>query len=328
MQKTIESRLRDHFPILFNRANSVDHKEYRKEFKTFIDDAISISNPILSPEAIRYQSILLYVSLVYAALHFLDIKQLKIVDIEIVVSHKLFAVYAVFIGLVSLAFYFKAKLDYKRWSLIRRKHSEAAGTLQELVALGLIRKQIEHHYWNKTYHLIDVCQESYGAALEKVLTNYKALDLKTTMSFEMVPIPSNHDLAPVITAKEAWLNDLQTELNTLNQAFQSECEAIFIAHEAFKQNASPFQIDDSYDRVNAAYRKWLEPWVIARNSMVDEMFSQTLKKFGSSVEQELLEELNAIFVQLKNARVTYVTAEIILPIAFAILVPVYVMWMG
>lgn len=327
LQKTIENRLRDHFPILFNRVSSVDHKEYRKEFKTLIDDAISISNPILSPEAIRYQSILLYVSLVYAALHFLDITQLKIVDLEIAVSHKLFVVYAGFIALVSLAFSFKARMDYRRWSLIRRKHSQAAETLQELVALGLIRKQVEHHYWNKTYHMIDICQDSLGVALERILDQYKRLNLNTTMSFDISSIQSRPDMAPVINAKEAWLNDLQAELNTLNQAFQAECEQIFIAREKFEKDTSPFKMDDSFDQVHVAYSKWLEPWVLARNSMVDEMFSQSLRRFGGGTEEQvLLKELSAIFIQLKNMRVMYVTAEIILPIMFAVLVPIYVMW--
>jgi hypothetical protein len=327
MHKAIEQRLRDHFPILFNQTTSFDQKEYRREFKTFIDDAISVSNPILGAEAIRYQSILLYVSLAFAAVYFLDIKHLKFVDVEVAVSRELFIIYAGFIGLISLAFSCKAWFDFQRWNLIRRKHSDAAENLQELVGLGLARKQLENHYWGKTFDMIGQCYEPYSAAQEKVLVGYKDVSIQSSaalLDINSLNLPAA--LKPVIAIKETWLRDLQSELKGLTQAFEAECEPILLAHEAIKNDPSPFQSDDSYNRITAAFDKWLEPWFIARNSLMDELFSRSIRNFDSSEEQQMLKELIKVFAQLKSMRILYVTAEIIFPVLFALFTAALMFW--
>ncbi|MBV4478152.1 hypothetical protein [Pseudomonas botevensis] len=325
MHQPIEKRLRNHFPIIFNQTNSVDPQEYHKEFKTFIDDAISTSSPFLSSEATRYQSILLYTSLVFAALFFLDIKHFKIVDLEIAVSSKMFFIYSLFIILICVAFFSKAWIDYKRWNLMREKNSYSTGKLSELINLGLLRKNIELHYWGKTFDMIGERYQVYNAALDRVMTRTKMVPMRSSASFiNIEDIEKIPELTPIIEAKDEWLHDLDSVLNEASTAFQAECEPIFIHHEEVKNDPFPFGANNSYDMIRAAYEKTLEPWLIARNNLTDEWCSRSFRVDTSSQESQMFEGLLNVHKQLKYMRFMYISVEIILPIAFALSIAAYV----
>jgi hypothetical protein len=329
MHKLIEKRLRNHFPILLNDTKSIDHNEYRREFSTFIDGAISISSPALSAETVRYQSILLYITLLFAAVHFLELKGLKIADLDIPVSVNFLKIYSAFIFVVALAFGAKAILDFNRWGLIRRKHTDALKTLDGLVDIGEHRKDIEQHYFNQVCELIGDCYEPFSEATAKVLG--KENRVKNRLSFPSVDISkaqSFPELRPVIEAKENWLNDLKTELEVQVQEFNKECQPILLAHAEYneKYNTDPLppKLDNSFKLINLTFSKWLKPWFTARNNLIDESSSKVFKNFGSSEELLLREELSTIINKLERAKWIYATVEVIFPILFAVITIGYI----
>jgi hypothetical protein len=75
-QAEIEQSVRSNFPIIFGQSESVDTDVYLKKFRSLVNFAATATKPFMRAETTRYQSILLYVSLVFVSISLLELDTL------------------------------------------------------------------------------------------------------------------------------------------------------------------------------------------------------------------------------------------------------------
>lgn len=140
----IEQSIRNGLPILFGEAETVDSSLYLAKRKAATEYAIAATGPFLTSETIRYQSILLYVSLVYITVSLFKVGTFKLGDAMISVDHRFSILYGCFILAMAAIFVTKSYVDYSRVQFTREKDDHAFAELSELISLGNLRKTVNN----------------------------------------------------------------------------------------------------------------------------------------------------------------------------------------
>src|SRR5262249_34214997 len=113
------------------------------------DYATAVSAPILGVDTVRYQTLLLTLSLLFVSMRFFRFNTVKIFDALVVVDRPLLVIYATFIAAVALLFLIKAYVDYKRAKLTRKKNAEVAYEVPYLIRMRMLRKQFQNYFWTE-----------------------------------------------------------------------------------------------------------------------------------------------------------------------------------
>jgi hypothetical protein len=88
-QAEIEESIRNNLSIVFGKAESVDRVAFLEKYNRMLDYATTVSQPFLSPETIRYQSTLLYASLIFISLSLFHLPNIQIVANAVSVNRRL-----------------------------------------------------------------------------------------------------------------------------------------------------------------------------------------------------------------------------------------------
>src|SRR5215831_12037578 len=99
-QAEIEQSIRDNLPIIFGGKDSVERQAFKQKYDALVDYAASVSAPFLGPETVRYQSMLLYLSLIFLSLNLFKIGQIKFSEMLFNVDKKFVIFYSIFIGTI------------------------------------------------------------------------------------------------------------------------------------------------------------------------------------------------------------------------------------
>jgi hypothetical protein len=150
-QAEIEKSIREQFPIAFGETAVVDAEVYRVKRNALVDYALAVTGPFLSAETVRYQSILLYVSLIFIALHLFKAVSFKLGEVTIVVDRGFLLLYALFIAVIAAAFLIKAYVDFQRNRFTRAKNAEAIVDMQMVILTGQTKLNIETHFYLQTF---------------------------------------------------------------------------------------------------------------------------------------------------------------------------------
>jgi hypothetical protein len=110
----IEQSIRNQLPIIFGEKDSVDRDAFLQKYNALVDYAAAVSAPFLGSETIRYQSMLLYVSLLFLAVRLFRIGQIKIGESPVPVDRNLLVIYALLIVDVSRSGCETAKFSFCR----------------------------------------------------------------------------------------------------------------------------------------------------------------------------------------------------------------------
>lgn len=321
----IQELIRNNLPIVFGKTESVESDAFRKKYEAMIDYATAVSGPFLGTETIRYQSMLLYVSLLFLSVSLFRIANIKIGESAIAVDRKLLVIYAIFIGVVALVFLTKAHMDYRRASFVREK-GQAYTELRELMVIGLLRSRIQECFWLETFDTIGRSYKRYddavGATLHKH-PDFKHISIQV-INLDRTELNKNADTKAEITKQDASLAVLAAELADDEKRFQEEADtALSIAR---AQPADPFNgsWEEASEKIHAAYAEHLRKWLGARNELVSEHLDLALEGMKKNLELNRLEAMRAILKRVWTIRRIYAALEIFAPVAFAIFAILYV----
>lgn len=120
-QTEIEIPIRRQLPILFGKTGAVDDSRYLETKIEATEYASEVSCPFLRQETLRYQSILLYVSLILISISLLHVESVTVSGAVISIDESLLVVYSSFIALISAVLLLHSYVDIKRSQFTREK---------------------------------------------------------------------------------------------------------------------------------------------------------------------------------------------------------------
>lgn len=320
-QLTPEAFLRKAFPVAHGTADEVDQKAYLKKRDLALEYAINCTSAILSAETSRYQSILLYGSLLLTFLNLFSAKTLKLFDVEVPVDGTLFIFYGAFLAGIAVIFSLKAWVDFSRHELVRSKGAGAVGELRELLGIGALRRTLHQYFWNEAFLAIGATDRAYQEAVSSLLDmpRIPPLILDNAISVDLDAMKRIPALTREIGTMEAQRAHLAEALRGLEHRFRCEADAIIsMAEEDVPADQT------KYDLLRAAYESTLGPWFDARKKLTDEGFEALVVEGDQSPTIARSRDLLGLLKRMLLIRRLYFWTEVGGPLLFAAAVLVYV----
>src|SRR5262245_43419803 len=258
----IERLIREEFPIVFGDASAIDKEEYRSKRNALADLGLAITGPYLSPETVRYQSILLYMSLIFVALHLFKVVSFKLGEVATVVDGRLLLMYALLIAVVAATFVLKAHVDARRTFFMRVKNSEALKDIVTVLDEAQEKLNIEHYYFRQAFDDMIATGDTYRKALaslsEASPLSASANPNVTRLNVEQVRINMEQvRKSPELTLKvemhEAFLSLLRQQLRADVSRFSDRAVALRSHERGLTRVLNLKEI----------YSDQLEPWIKA-----------------------------------------------------------------
>lgn len=320
-QTEIENTIRAGLPLLFGSTDSSSDSEFRTKFDALVDYATKVSEPILKPDTIRYQSMIVYWTLIFLTLQFLEIGRYKVGDAMITVDGRFVALYTTFLFAVGIIFLVKAYIDYQRSDFVRTKNATAISDLQTLMTIGWAKRMIQEHFWDETFDRIGRTYGAYACARASLLgrpSTFQHIDMRS-QRLDLAKLSSNPELSSEIRLREARLSELDWALRKDEERLQARIDLI-----------PPRRADDDIDdptalrqselwaKLDEAFEGTVGRWLNARNNLVSEHLKNRIAEMGETPEVRRMTAMKTVLERTTRIRKAYVMLEVLAPVAFAL----------
>jgi hypothetical protein len=325
-KEQIGQLIRNHLPMVFGDQDSVNRDKFREKYDALVDYAASVSAPFLGAETVRYQSMLLYVSLLFLSISLFRIGKVKIGEALISVDRKLLVIYVVFIAAIALIFLVKAYVDYQRARFVRERNDDASSELRNLITVGLARKHIQEYFWLEIYDAIGRCYGLYDDAARAALNQppeFKHISMQA-FNVDRAALGKNPETKAELDRQDAHLAALIQELGEDENRFREQAETILAAARAQPEDPLRIRTHRPVEELRAAYNQTLGKWIDARNRLNDQHLDFALERMGRAPEVVRLEAMVGVLKRIRTIRQIYAVLEIGAPVAFAIFAIAYV----
>ncbi|HMJ56841.1 MAG TPA: hypothetical protein VK540_32450 [Polyangiaceae bacterium] len=322
-----ENSLRQRFPFLFGDARPWDLAELKIRRDDLLTNAAARAEPVLRADTLKYQSTLLSFSLLLASISLFKLDKLKIAESTVVVDRHLLIVYTIFTLVIAIAFVIKALADYKRSSLINLKGEYANAEMRRFVETAVKRRKIQLFFWAQVVDGLTQAQLVFTLAFSK-LTNAPAPDSVLLMDgLVIIDISATRgvpEFATEVASLDGFLSTLKSELEADKKAFQVEADAILQEYEIESSKlGKPARWAESFERLELARRKSLEPWIAARDNLIGKFATFS---FEDQQELPIVQAANDVWTKTSSIRSIYGLTDVLAPLALSGLAAGYVWW--
>ena len=318
-QGDIEASIRGALSIIFGKSESVDPQDFRSKFAGLVDFATNASEPILKPETLRYQSILIYWTLILLTLHYFRVGKFKIADAILDVDRRLFLVYSIFLVAVAAIFLIKSYIDYQRSTFAREKHSTAVSELQLLMSIGRMKRMLQEHFWLEIFDAIGRTYETYSSAMDEILErteSRKHMDMRVS-KLDLAKASEVPELKAEIETQQSYLSTMKAALEKDVTRLRQRVESMPQAKHETPDEWPSFSSHDKFTAVRKAFDETLGRWFEARNNLTSEHLHLKIQEVGESPELRQLDAMLNVLTRTARIRRVYGALEVASPVLFA-----------
>jgi hypothetical protein len=309
-------------PIAFGEAAAVEAGAVIAKFNELLDYASAVSAPFLGPDTIRYQTMLLTLSLFLMATSVFRFTAVKLFDVSVQVGGKFFVLYSALIAAVAAIFAVKSFVDHERARFIRMKNFNVKHEFIALITLSLDLKDIQDYFWLEIFDAIGRAYDFYSSFASAVVAGGGS---SANVSIPMQVFNLDRAALAKVPQKKIELDRLDRYRQKLCDAlerdkarFRKDAEAIVEAYK--KQDHSDPSVvlqDHSYDDMEKAYQSHLQKWFDVRNELVDRKLDVVDDRARLNEESRQAEGIEAVLRKIMTIRTVYAICEITAPIVFA-----------
>jgi hypothetical protein len=317
IRKSIVSNL----PVAFGETTAVDGAQVIGKFNELLDYASAVSAPFLGPDTIRYQTILLSLSLFLIAASAFHFTVVKLFDVNVPVGPKFFVLYSALIAAVAAIFVIKAFVDHQRTQFVRAKNANVRSEVKSLIVLSLNLRHIQEYFWLEIFDAVGRAYNFYSNFAARVVGSGSSLTDDSSMQVVVLDrdgLEKEPRTKIELERLDRYLQLFGTALERDKAQFRKEAEVIV---EAWKKQdrTDPTVIlhDRSYDRMEEAYGRSLKKWVDVRNELVDRKLDALARTGRASPELVQAEALGTVLKKIVRIRNVYAICEITAPVIFA-----------
>lgn len=321
----IERSIRANCPIIFGDSYAVDIETFKPKYDALEDYASKVSAPFLGAETVRYQSLLLYFSLLVLAVTLFQIGSVKIGDSLVSVDRRLLVIYAMLIGAIIVIFLTKVYLDIQRQHDLRKKYDLLRVELQALAEAGLLKKHIHHYFWLEIFDAIGRTYKAYDDAASAAIgtpPEFKHNPMQV-LNFDRAGYTKSPQMKEEIESLDSYLAAVTAELSHDEDRFREEAERILSSTRSQPEDDPILSKSHKvHEAIRVAWGQTLKNWFDARNHLADQLLDHVLYKKPPEIIQ--LEDTLGILRRTWKIRRIYVWVEIAVPVVFAIFAIVFV----
>jgi hypothetical protein len=330
--ENIKSSVLAALPFAFANSGSDDASSFRERYVSFSDFVAKATKSPLSSETGRYQSLLLYLSLLFAGVCFLGPQIIKFDPFkekaDFVGSTTFMLLMSVLIVAVGTIFVLKALIEYKTNELSLIKDSVSSPQLTAFIRLCLTKTIIDRYNWLCIFDEIGATYKLYSDTTADVLRvpkDFTHIPLKHEYIVDLDELAKVPELANVIAARREFVNKALSALQKDRSNFEDLIKPIIGKYEK-TENSEPnddtltllSSKTDFHDmgEIENSFSTTLGKWFDARGDL-------SLNELHISKEDPLTKMEKDVVNLVKRSKLirrTTLCLEIIFPLAFAIIV--------
>jgi hypothetical protein len=283
-----------------------------------------VSAPLLTAETVRYQTILLNVTLVVATVSLLRLGKINVGGNFISVTHRALLLYSLFILMLAIFFLMKAYLDFSRSQFTRERNAHAIIELNQYLMVSRLKSQVQEYFWLIMFDDIGSTYKRYDDALARALNqeaSFEHIMMKDTMKLDLEQLRKIPELADEIARMEENIRLTRAELAEDYARFEVRTEAA-LSRTSERLSTSSFNASSI---IRKTFEDTLEPWFDARNTLVDEKLNLHLDASDGPIHLKRLEAHLQILLRVQRIRRVYFFIEVLGPVAFSIFT---LIWLG
>lgn len=318
----IQDSILSNLPVAFGEALAIDPAVLTAKYYEFLDSASAASAPFLGPDTIRYQTILLTLSLFLIATSAFRLAVVKLFDVDVPAGGKFFLLYSALIVAVEVIFAVKAFLDSQRAAYVRMKQRNVQNEYLALLSLGLDLTHIQDHFWFEISNALASAFALQSSFLEAVLSSatpalatgepVNAFPLDRT---SMRKIPKAKEEIRRLDFYKKWFCE-GLERDKAN--FRKEAEAIVEAWKKLDRNDPEVILrDHSFDKIEEAYQRHLRMYTAVREELLDRKLDAVEARARYNEEDGRAQEIIAVLRRNSRIQNVYAACEIAAPVLFA-----------
>lgn len=313
----IVSEMRPLFPLVFGVEDEAEEKRYAEKHHALVDYASRAAAPILSAETVRYQTILLTLSLAFASVAFFRFNNVAVFNTVVGVDRSLLIVYAMFVVAIATLFAAKAFLDFERAKLLRTEGATAHAGVRRVIQLRSERKFIQNHFWSELANAIKDANNEANAAIAAAIGAEPPVAMLTIqyVDLDFDALAKIPELDAEVRRYRECLAVTRAQLRDAQVAFDLELRRII---ELERTRPSYFGDDDPttprYSELVRAKDDTVRPWLDAWTTLTNDHFS-----FGTS-DSRSYDRANDLLTTLERSwkiRRLYFWIEVVLPVLVA-----------
>lgn len=322
----IKESIVSNLALIFGESKAVDPRTFREKYNSLVENAGAVSAPFLGPETIRYQTMLLSLSVLFISISLFRIGGIKIGDTVVSVDSKLLVIYAVLIFLVIVIFLIKARLDFQRALFVRERNANTTSELRELIGLGMLMKRIQEYFWLEISDAIGRSYKTYDEASRATLNQPSEF---THISMQVVNLdrPGLNKIAETkaeLARLDAYLTSFVAEVADDEELLRQECVDILSAVPDNSDDPYLAFRDNRYERIRTAFDGSLGKWFSARNALIDKHLDVVMENLQGDEAVHQLQAMVKILKRTRTIQNVYASIEIFAPVLFAIFSILYV----
>jgi hypothetical protein len=319
--KSLEQSVRRQFSLLFGGDDLVPSAQFFETYNAVADYSMRTAEPAFKAETHKLQWTLLTSSLGLLALILFKVGSIKIGDVSVTVNHDVLTWYGGFLVALMLSFLLRARLDFSRAELARRKDADKISQLGRLVDAAFLKRRIQHYFWIELFNQIGERYDSYGrisgGQLAAELThtdipNYD-LDLEKLKDFEEYSTQIESHGAFV----KAFIVDLDADLGRFENRLGELDERTRRARRSGDADSLDVHALGHFSASRALFDKYLKPWFDAKSTLSSELLDVVVDKRATR-EFHMQEAQLSLLEKARKIRALYAFTEIALPVGLAL----------
>jgi hypothetical protein len=323
----IEYAIRTRLNLLFDRFGHADLGEFTEKYRALLEALTSASQPFLTAETTRYQSLMLYLTLLFVVLHVFALNSFKFADNILPVDQKLRVAFTILICSVLLMFLIKAYVDTQRAKITAQKSDDLRSEVMLLLTIAQLRKRIHSHFCVRIFNAMGSACNALTEELNKLRSDSAPMPFAPPgiVGPELGSLDEVPSLFNEIERLRRFESQLTQELSANDTAFRNSTNGILAESKASDAVAHSTVFSNSpAEQVAEVYARTLQKWRDAFAKLSDATFKANFLKSDDSPLIQRLRKLKRSLETIRKVRRTYWLVDISLPVLLAVTGTVYV----
>jgi len=322
-QSSIEKSIVAAFPSEFGELGAgIDLSTYESLRNEVVEWSATATGPYLQSETTRYQSILLYTTLLLvtaAAFRWTNLKAGGN-SLQFDSAGQKFGI--AFLALVAAVFGVKAFIDWQRSKFTSYKNPRAVDELLAFIEDERVQSLIQKYFWLELFNSIGQAYEIVSTQSDTALGIASIpfpISLENAVRLDFPALRTKLYLSAEIGRCERLLTDLRSEFDNDVKAYKDATDHIL----AKRDNVADELSHRRYEEIQSAYDKHLAAWFGARCQLSMRSLG-TAARPSNSFAVISTNDLYKLIRKVRRLQLLYFAMEAVLPLMFSFAGTIYI----
>ncbi len=334
------ARFQEQFPHICGNDTMSDVRKFQALIGDLNSHIERLTAPFLSASVLRYQSMLLYASLIFAIVHLFSLPTLPETLLSLPVDGPTKILLTGFITIIAAIFLLGYRVDRQRNRLTNAVAAESTQSIKDYINFLMVKRKVEEEFWARLHNRIWSEYEATNNAVFAVYDSKPSIT-RDPMAVGRIDLEQTRklwpDLSESIESKSDFVETISAELDADVARFNAKMFDLELEKAPLREELAtlqPAEASDSHQpslrhlelmqgdralkqRARDLHRRHIRSWIQAANGVTELIYEHTVRNPGPDV-LAMSKDYEQTMARVVAARTRYVALEVGLPVAFAI----------